>query len=151
MRTVIQRAKRATVKINNKTRSEIKDGLLILLGVGKEDTPDDAKILARKIAALRIFSDSNDKMNLSVKDVNAAALVVSNFTLYADAKKGTRPSYDGAMSGEKANELYEIFCTALKDQNVPVCTGEFGADMEIDLINDGPVTIVLTEEPEQLS
>ena len=143
MRAVIQRVKNAEVLIEDALKSKIEKGLLILLGVGKEDTEKDAEILAMKIAALRIFSDENDKMNLSVKDVNGSALVISNFTLYADARKGTRPSYDPAMPPVRAKELYECFCELLKKENLPVSTGEFGADMQVSLVNDGPVTIIL--------
>lgn len=143
MRAVIQRVKNAAVSIDKEIKSEIKNGLLVLLGVGKEDTEFDAEVLARKIAALRIFSDEEDKMNLSVRDVSGEVLVISNFTLYADAKKGTRPSYDPAMPPKKAKELYEHFCELFKKEALPVFTGEFGADMQVSLVNDGPVTIIL--------
>ncbi|MBO5909528.1 MAG: D-tyrosyl-tRNA(Tyr) deacylase [Clostridia bacterium] len=143
MKAVIQRVITASVSINDEQKAQIEKGLVVLLGVGKQDTTAEAELLARKIAALRIFSDENDKMNLSVKDVGGSLLVISNFTLYADTKKGTRPSFDPAMPPKKAKELYEYFCTALAKEGVPFFTGEFGADMQVSLVNDGPVTVIL--------
>lgn len=143
MRAVIQRVNEASVSIDEKVKGQIGKGLLILLGVGKEDDTKDAELLARKIAAIRIFSDENDKMNLSVKDVGGSLLIISNFTLYADAKNGTRPSYDPAMPPREAKALYEYFCKAMENQGLPVFTGEFGADMKVSSLNDGPVTIFL--------
>jgi len=143
MKAVIQRVMTASVSINDEQKAQIEKGLVVLLGVGKQDTAADAELLARKIAALRIFSDENDKMNLSVKDIDGSLLVISNFTLYADTKKGTRPSFDPAMQPQKAKELYEYFCTALAKEEISISTGKFGADMKVSLVNDGPVTVIL--------
>lgn len=143
MRAVIQRVTKASVSIEGKVKGEIDKGLLILLGVGREDTKADADILARKIATMRIFSDENDKVNLSVKDVNGSLLIISNFTLYGDMKRGTRPSFDPAMPPKEARELYEYFCKEMEKQELFVATGEFGADMKVSSLNDGPVTIFL--------
>lgn len=143
MRAVIQRVTEALVSIDGKVKGEIGKGLLVLLGVGKGDATKDADLLAKKIATIRIFSDENDKMNLSVKDVQGSLLIISNFTLYADAKNGTRPSYDPAMPPREARELYEYFCEQMKSQGLPIATGEFGADMKVSSLNDGPVTIFL--------
>lgn len=143
MKAVIQRVMTASVSINDEQKAQIEKGLVVLLGVGKQDTAADAELLARKIAALRIFSDESDKMNLSVKDIDGSLLVISNFTLYADTKKGTRPSFDPAMPPKEAKELYDCFCTALAKEEIPIFTGEFGADMQVSLVNDGPVTVIL--------
>ncbi len=143
MRAVIQRVTEASVSIDEKVKGEIGKGLLILLGVGKEDTKADADILAKKIASMRIFSDENDKMNLSVKDVGGSLLIISNFTLYGDMKRGSRPSFDPAMPPKEAKELYEYFTKEMESQGFFVATGEFGADMKVWSLNDGPVTIFL--------
>lgn len=144
MRALIQRVSEASVKINDTTHGEIKHGLLILLGIGKEDNQEDLHWLANKIADLRIFSDADGKMNLSVQDVNGSCLVVSQFTLHAKTKKGTRPSFIHAAAPEFAIPMYEQFVEALKEKNIAeVKTGKFGADMKVQLINDGPVTIWL--------
>ncbi|MBR6743113.1 MAG: D-tyrosyl-tRNA(Tyr) deacylase [Clostridia bacterium] len=143
MKAVIQRVMTASVNINDEQKAQIEKGLVVLLGVGKQDTAADAELLARKIAALRIFSDESDKMNLSVKDIDGSLLVISNFTLYADTKKGTRPSFDPAMPPKEAKELYDCFCIALAKEEIPIFTGEFGADMQVSLVNDGPVTVIL--------
>ncbi len=114
------------------------------MGVTKEDTEEDAQILAKKMASLRIFTDENGKMNLSVKDIGGSALVISNFTLCADVRKGTRPSFDPAMPPAEADRLYEYFCKLLSEQEaVAVETGVFGAEMKVSLLNDGPVTLTL--------
>lgn len=144
MKAVIQRVASALVQVEGKTVGEIDNGLLVLLGVTKEDTEEDAQILAKKIAAMRIFTDENDKMNLSVKDVGGGILVISNFTLCADMRKGTRPSFDPAMPPVEANRLYEYFCDRLKEQEIKrIEKGVFGADMKVSLLNDGPVTLTL--------
>lgn len=144
MKAVVQRVASAAVKVEGKTVGEIEKGLLVLLGVTKEDTEEDAQILAKKMANLRIFTDENGKMNLSVKDVGGSALVISNFTLCADIRKGTRPSFDPAMPPAEADRLYEYFCKLLSEQEaVAVETGVFGAEMKVSLLNDGPVTLTL--------
>ncbi len=144
MRAVIQRVTSAAVSIGGKEKSAIGQGLLILLGVGHEDGREDLDWLVKKVAGLRIFDDENGVMNRSVVDVGGEALVVSQFTLMASTKKGNRPSYIGAAGHEKAIPLYEAFCKALSDAiGKPVGTGEFGADMQVSLVNDGPVTICI--------
>ena len=144
MRAVIQRVANAQVEIDGKIRSKIGQGFLILLGVSQEDSMAQAEYLAKKCAGLRIFEDENEKMNLSLLDVQGEALVVSNFTLYGDSKKGYRPSFATAARPEQAIPLYERFVELLRENGVwTVLTGEFGADMQVTLQNDGPVTIFL--------
>jgi D-tyrosyl-tRNA(Tyr) deacylase len=144
MRIVIQRVSEASVEIEGKTRSKIGKGLLILLGIENEDEQLDADYLVQKLFNLRIFSDDEGKMNLSIKDVDGEFLVVSQFTLHASTKKGNRPSYIRSARPEHAIPLYNYFIEQLKSKNQkPVQTGEFGADMQVCLINDGPVTIIL--------
>jgi len=143
MKGLIQRVKRASVTIDGSLYSEIDYGLLILLGVEKGDEKENADKLADKISKLRIFEDENEKMNLSVQDIKGEILIVSQFTLAGDCKKGTRPSFDKAELPQKAKELYEYFTEQIKDKNIPVKTGVFGAMMDVELINDGPVTFML--------
>ena len=143
MIAVLQRVKRAAVIVEGETVGACGEGLCILLGVAKGDNEEDARALAQKIADLRIFTDENDKMNLSLKDVDGEALVVSNFTLLAAYKKGKRPDYFGAAAPDEANRLYEYFCSLLDGQIKHVGRGIFGADMEIDMACNGPVTIVM--------
>ena len=144
MRIVLQRVKSASVSIEGSVVGEINQGFLLLVGVGPEDTSDDASYLARKIAGMRIFSDENGKMNLSIDQIEGKILSVSQFTLFADTKKGNRPSFTGAASPETANMLYEEFNEILRTEyGLIVETGEFGADMQVSLVNDGPVTILL--------
>ena len=144
MRIVLQRVKSASVLIERTVVGEIEQGFLLLVGVEPDDTRDDASYLARKIAGMRIFSDENGKMNLSIDQVGGKILSVSQFTLFADTKKGNRPSFTGAASPEAANKLYEEFNETLRTEyGLIVETGEFGADMQVSLVNDGPVTILL--------
>ena len=149
MKAVIQRVKSAELSANGKFKSKIKDGLLVLLGVAKDDTVKDAEILAKKTVNIRIFCDENDKMNLSVKDKNFEILSVSNFTLISDTKKGNRPYFGDALNPKEANELYNKFCSFLKteiENSDLIKTGEFGADMEIKTSLSGPVTINLNSK-----
>ena len=144
MRIVLQRVKSASVSIEGTVVGEIEQGFLLLVGVGPDDTRDDASYLARKIAGMRIFSDENGKMNLSIDQIGGKILSVSQFTLFADTKKGNRPSFTGAASPEAANKLYEEFNEILRTEyGLIVETGEFAADMQVSLVNDGPVTILL--------
>lgn len=143
MIAVLQRVKRAAVRVDGETVGNCGHGLCILLGVAKGDTEEDARALAEKIVALRIFNDENDKMNLSLKDIDGEALIVSNFTLLASYKKGKRPDYMGAAAPEEANRLYEYFCSLCESELKHTGRGIFGAEMELEIINDGPVTIVM--------
>ena len=147
MKCVIQRVSSSSVSVDGKVVGEIKNGFLILLGVAEGDTEADAEKLAKKISLMRVFEDSEGKMNLSVQDIGGEILVVSQFTLCADCKKGNRPSFVGAMRPEGATRLYELFMALLKDNGVKkVDHGIFGADMKVSLVNDGPVTIILDTE-----
>ncbi len=144
MKAVIQRVKKASVSVLGETVGKIEEGLLILLGVAKGDTEAEASLLAEKLSKMRVFSDSEDKMNLSVIDIGGKALVISNFTLCADVRRGTRPSFDPAMPPKEANELYEYFCKCLEGCGIlGVEKGIFGADMSVELLNDGPVTLTI--------
>lgn len=143
MKAVIQRVTGADVKIDGKINGEISNGLMVLLGVGNGDTDEDMKYIADKIINLRIFSDENDKMNLSLKDVGGSMLVISQFTLYGDCSHGRRPYFGDAMETVGANEMYKSFVEYVKEQGIHTETGEFGADMKVTLTNDGPVTIIL--------
>lgn len=144
MKVVIQRVSKASVSIKNRLNGKIGNGLLLLVGFANSDSKQTFEWMIKKILNLRIFSDEAGKMNLSLLDVAGEILVVSNFTLYADAKKGNRPSYIDAANPETAKLLYNDFLTMLKEStDLNVQSGEFGADMQIDLINDGPVTIIL--------
>lgn len=144
MKAVIQRVLNASVEVDEKITASIANGFMILLGIYSEDTEQEAELLARKTASLRIFSDSEGKMNLSLLDVGGSALVVSNFTLCADTKKGNRPSFSNALEPQKAYKLYNLYVEKLKSAGVKrVETGMFGADMRVALCNDGPVTIIL--------
>jgi len=143
MRAVIQLVKEASVTVNDSMISEIGPGLLVLLGVHKNDTPRDARILAEKIANLRIFPDQGKLMNLSVLDVGGEMLVVSQFTLYGDCRKGRRPSYAEAAPPQLAEELYEMFIRETAKLNIPVSGGKFQAMMDVKLVNQGPVTLLI--------
>lgn len=143
MRAVLQRCSRAVVRVDDANVGEIGRGLLILLGVTHADCADTAQALAKKIATLRIFDDAAGKMNLAIGDVGGAALVVSQFTLYADTRKGRRPAFVDAAPAGQAEALYQVFIEALRTEGVPVDTGQFQAHMAVELVNDGPVTLVL--------
>lgn len=143
MRAVIQRVTNASVMVDGKTIGRIEKGLLILLGAGTNDSEKDAKKLADKILGLRIFSDENDKINLSLKDVDGEVLIVSQFTLYADCRKGNRPNFINTCEPNKANRLYEYFISLFESKVKNVQKGQFGADMKVQLLNDGPFTIFL--------
>ncbi len=145
MRAVIQRVKKADVKINKEIVGEINQGLLILLAIHKNDTADKIKKMADKILNLRIFSDENEKMNLSIKDVSGELLVVSQFTLYGDCSKGKRPSFMDSAKSIKAIPYYEKFIDRMKSSGLKVATGKFGAMMDVNLINNGPVTIIIED------
>jgi D-tyrosyl-tRNA(Tyr) deacylase len=146
MIAVIQRCSRGKVTVSEKVVGEIDNGLVILLGVQKSDTEKDADFLVNKISGLRIFSDENDKMNLSIKDVNGSALVISQFTLCGNTKKGRRPSFVNAALPDDGNRLYEYFISEMQKVGVPIESGEFGAMMDVELVNDGPVTFVLNSK-----
>jgi len=143
MRAVVQRVSSARVKVAGEIVGEIGPGFLVLLGVGKDDTDQDADWLAEKISGLRVFEDSEGKLNLSLADVRGSVLVVSQFTLYADCRKGRRPGFEAAAPPELAERLYEHFVARLKEKNLPVATGRFQAMMEVELVNQGPVTLLL--------
>lgn len=143
MRAVVQRVAEAKVVVDQAVISAIGEGLLVLLGVSCDDTSDDVQYMVDKIAHLRIFPDAEGKMNLSVAEVGGEVLVVSQFTLYGDCRKGRRPSFSSAAKGELANALYQEVVSGLRSSGLPVQTGEFGADMQVHLINDGPVTLLL--------
>lgn len=146
MRAVIQRVSRASVSVEDRVVGEIHAGLLVLLGIGRADIPESAAYLAEKIANLRIFADSDGKMNRSLLEVGGSALVISQFTLYGDTRGGRRPSYIQAAPPEEANLLYEQFVRALRATGASVATGVFQANMQVELVNDGPVTILLDSE-----
>lgn len=143
MKAVIQRVTNASVTVDNKVIGEIGKGFLILLGAGTGDTEKDAKKLADKILGMRIFSDENDKINLSLNDVDGEVLIVSQFTLYADCRKGNRPSFVNACEPVEANRLYEYFVSLFQGKVKNIQKGQFGADMKVQLLNDGPFTIIL--------
>lgn len=144
MRAVIQRVSRAAVRVGDRTTGEIGPGLAILLGIESADTAEDGAWLATKVASLRVFADAEGRMNLALGETGGAALVVSQFTLFGNVRKGARPSYNRAAPPSHAVPLYESFVAALSDAlGRPVATGEFGADMAVELVNDGPVTLIL--------
>lgn len=143
MKLVLQRVAYAKVEVEGKITGEIEKGFLILLGVGQNDTREQADWLANKVCNLRVFRDENDKMNLSLKDINGKLLIISQFTLYADCNKGNRPSFIQAAEPKKAEELYEYFKQKCRELGLEVQAGIFGAHMEVEFLNDGPVTIIL--------
>lgn len=143
MRLIVQRVDNASVTINQKVKGKINQGFLVLLGVTHTDTKETADYLIKKLCNLRVFQDENEKMNLSIKDIDGELLIVSQFTLYADCQKGNRPSFINSAKPEMANELYEYFIEKCKKEVKKVETGEFGAHMNVELLNNGPVTIIL--------
>ncbi|HLR52025.1 MAG TPA: D-aminoacyl-tRNA deacylase [Candidatus Avamphibacillus sp.] len=143
MKIVIQRAKNASVTVDDEKVGGIEKGLVLLVGVTHDDTIEDAKYLVNKLVHLRIFEDENEKMNLSLKDVGGSVLSISQFTLYADTRKGRRPSFVKAAKPDQANELYKQFNKLIEEEGIPVETGEFGAMMDVKLTNEGPVTIII--------
>lgn len=143
MKLVVQRVKNAKVEVEGNNIGEIGRGFLVLLGVTHNDTKETADYLVKKLCNLRIFEDENGKMNLNIKQVQGELLIVSQFTLYANCKDGNRPSFTEAAKPDIANEIYEYFCDQCRVKEIPVQTGKFGADMQVSLVNDGPVTILL--------
>lgn len=143
MKLVVQRVKKAEVKVDGNIIGKIDKGFLVLIGIKVGDTKEQADYLVKKLCNLRVFSDENDKMNLSIKDVKGKLLIVSQFTLYGDCSQGNRPSFIEAARLEEANPLYEYFCNQCELNNIEVQKGIFGADMKVELINDGPVTIII--------
>lgn len=143
MRAVVQRVTSSCVKVDGKIVGSIKNGLNVLIGISKNDTLEDLKYIKDKIVNLRIFHDENDKMNLSVLDIKGEILIISQFTLYGDCRKGRRPNFMDAKGGEDAVELYEEFIKLMNQSNLKIETGEFGADMKVEINNDGPVTLLL--------
>lgn len=146
MRAVLQRVKHGRVTITGTVTADIQQGLVILLGIGPADTPENLLTATKKISLLRIFEDDQHKMNRSILDIGGSAVVVSQFTLYADTRKGNRPSFTDAAPPEQASALVDQFVQFLRDQGVPTQTGVFGADMLVDISNDGPVTILLRDD-----
>ncbi len=143
MRAVVQRVTRAKVTVNGEIKGEIAAGLLVLVGIGNSDREADARYLANKISRLRIFEDENGKMNRSTLDIEGQVLAVSQFTLYGDARRGRRPSFDEAAPPQRARELYECFVAAIRSEGLRCETGRFQEMMQVELVNEGPVTILL--------
>ncbi|HLN61607.1 MAG TPA: D-aminoacyl-tRNA deacylase [Symbiobacteriaceae bacterium] len=146
MRAVVQRVSRGRVTVEGQVVGEIGQGYVVLLGVAKEDTPEAADYVAEKVAGLRVFEDEAGKMNRSIQDVGGAVLAVSQFTLYGDVRRGRRPGFDRAGRPEQAEPLYERFVAKLREYGLPVETGRFQTHMEVELVNDGPVTILVDSE-----
>ncbi|MCI1986055.1 MAG: D-aminoacyl-tRNA deacylase [Lactobacillus sp.] len=146
MRAVIQRVSSASVRIDGIVHGEIQQGFMVLLGVGPHDSQEDSDYLVRKISHLRVFGDENGKMNLDIQQINGGVLSISQFTLYANTKKGNRPSFNLGADPEMGSALYDQFNQTLAATGIPVATGVFGADMQVSLVNDGPVTIIIDTE-----
>lgn len=146
MKFVIQRVSKAQVEVDNKTVGKIDKGFLVLIGITNEDTAEIADVLIKKMINLRVFKDENDKMNLALKDVNGELLLISQFTLYANCKRGNRPDFLDAAKPDYAEKLYEYIIEKCKKENMKIETGIFGADMKVSLLNDGPVTIILDSD-----
>lgn len=143
MRAVVQRVKKSSVKVEDKIVGSIQNGLNVLIGICEDDTLDDLKYIVDKVVNLRIFHDDNDKMNLSVKDIDGDILAISQFTLYGDCRRGRRPNFMNALGGNEAEVLYDKFVEMLRETGLRIETGVFGADMDVEISNDGPVTILL--------
>jgi D-tyrosyl-tRNA(Tyr) deacylase len=143
MRAVIQRVKSSSVKVDNNIVGQIEKGINVLIGISKNDTLEDAIYIKDKIFNLRIFEDENDKLNLSLHDIKGEILVISQFTLYGDARKGRRPNFMEALGGDEAKKIYDYFVAECEKEGLKLATGIFGANMEVSIINDGPVTILL--------
>ena len=143
MKAVIQRVSEASVSVDDQCIGKISKGLLVLLGVEQGDEEHDVDWLSKKISQLRIFPDSDGKMNLSLLDVGGSALIISQFTLFGDCRKGRRPSFVAAANPDLAKRLYKNFCTSMRNLNIPVATGQFAADMNVELTNNGPVTLII--------
>ena len=146
MRAVVQRVLKSSVMVDGKIVGAIDKGFNVLIGIGKEDTIEDLKYIKDKVLNLRVFSDENDKMNLSLKDVDGELLLISQFTLYGDCRKGRRPNFMSALGGEEAKNLFAQFVSMCREEGIKVETGIFGADMKVDILNDGPVTILLESD-----
>ena len=146
MRAIIQKVTNAKVRVDNEEISNISNGFMILVAIKESDNQEDLEYIKRKITNLRIFEDEDGKMNLSLKDVDGEILLVSQFTLYGDARKGNRPSFTASAKAEKAKFYYELLAKELEDEGFSVKTGKFQAHMEVELVNDGPVTIILDSE-----
>lgn len=143
MRTVIQRCTKANIIIDEKEEKNIDQGFVIYLGLTHNDTLEDINYIIKKIVNLRVFEDENEKMNLSIRDINGSVMIVSQFTLYANTKKGNRPSFERSMKFEEAKELYNVFIEEFKKENINYVTGNFGSYMKVSYTNDGPVTIII--------
>lgn len=146
MRAVVQRVKKSSVSVDGEIKGKINQGLMVLVGISKEDKEDDLKYIKDKIVNLRIFSDEDDKMNLSLLDIKGELLIVSQFTLYGDCRKGRRPNFMQSLGGEEAKVLYDKFIDMMKQEDIKIECGVFGADMEVNIVNDGPVTLILDSD-----
>lgn len=150
LRAVVQRVSSSSVKVNGEVVGAINKGFNVLIGISKDDTIEDLKYIKDKIMNLRVFEDENEKLNLSIKDVSGELLIISQFTLYGDCRKGRRPNFMGALGGDEAKKLYEDFLKLFEGEDIKVETGIFGADMKVSIENDGPVTLLLESKKEFL-